>query len=242
MSFISKRQIKENYDLIVGGNLNRRQSYLEGDDEFRVRANFKTRYRHPKISGLSFGINGNTMYERSAAFFLPIDVQDSSLFAADFSTDRYIRTNIDPHFVYLNEKGLRHKLQIRWMNVFRYGNDDDPNAISHFFNSDYQVQKRWGNDTNHVVLTAGIPVSYGTATSNLFPGKRITTSGAAYAQGELKRDRLGLTGGVRYEFNTVDTAYCSHHSCISHRSHLPGRKSHLFTDFLGTGLSITQCG
>ncbi|MCB9230640.1 MAG: TonB-dependent receptor [Bacteroidia bacterium] len=199
MSFSHQRKM-ENFDLILGGNLNLVNSYLEKADEGRVRFSFKTRYRHPTIKGMSFGMNGAVMRENSGRFFLPVDVDSNAYKFGDGSTDRYLRTNLDPHFVWLTDGGTKHRVLIRYLNVFRFGNGGDVSASSNAFNFDYQYQKRWAEK---YVLTAGLPFGFGVSRSNLFPGTRYTVNGAVYVQAEAKFGRFNVTGGVRYEGNAV---------------------------------------
>lgn len=204
-SFHHSRKIK-NVDFIAGGNLNRVDSYLWDGNEFRVRTNFKTRYHDPKKPGLTYGVNGNIMFENSGRFFLAYDLDTAGYLPAESGSDRYLRTNIDPHFKFVTEGGASHRVLMRYMNIFRFGGDSLINANSNLYSLDYQFQQRWNIDSNQVILTAGTPLSFGMSVSNLYPGRRITSSGAAYAQGEFKTDRLSLIGGVRYEYNSVDSA------------------------------------
>ncbi len=78
MFFNHNRKIKQNFDLVVGGNYHFERSYLQDNDEFRVRANVKTRYRSPKKEGLSFGLNSSFMLENSGRFFLWKDCEDNA--------------------------------------------------------------------------------------------------------------------------------------------------------------------
>ena len=196
-----------NMDFTAGGNLNRVNSFLWDGNEYRVRGNFKTRYHSQKNPGLTFGLNGNMMFENSGRFFLALDVDTAGYYPAESGSDRYLRTNIDPHFTFVTDKGASHRVLGRYMNVFRIAGDSlTVNANTNLYSLDYQFQQTLElKDSSRVIVTAGAPVSLGVSVSNLYPGRRITSSGAGYVQGEFKRDRLSVIGGVRYEYNSVDT-------------------------------------
>ena len=203
-SFQHARKIG-NFDLIAGGNFNSVSSYLQSADEIRYRYNFKLRHRNPKHEGMTYGINFNQMYENSGRFFIPVDLDTNAWIPADYSTDRYLRTNIDPHFTYVNEKGTKHRVLMRYMNVFRKGSGETRDASSNNFSLEYQFQRRFWKD--RIIVTAGIPLNMGVSISNLYEGRRISSSGAGYLQGELKIKRLSWVAGVRYEYNSVDTIF-----------------------------------
>lgn len=200
----------KNLDLVFAGNIFRRQSYLQFNDENRLRMLFKTRYNHPNKPGMKFGLNGSLMAERSGRFFLmrgdetfnPNDTNDvdSSQYYlywwGDGSNDKYIRTQIDPHFSYLTENGTRHRVLMRILNIFREGGHL-PDASTTSINVDYLFQKHL---TDRITLTAGAPAYLTRSESNLYPGVRISAAGAGYGQIEYKYDRLTALGGVRYEF------------------------------------------
>lgn len=202
--FINHEQKVNNLQYVVGGNFDFIQSYLEDADEFRFRGNWKTRYILPKNPGISFGLNGNLVKETSGRFFLAQDLDSNAYRIAEGSEDRYVRTNIDPHFTYVNDNGHRFSFNARWINIYRRGNGTDPNAVSNSFEAQNQYQKKWGK---RFVLSTGIPVNFGISRSNLYTEPRINYFAAAYAQGEVKFGDLSLVAGLRYEINRVDTFF-----------------------------------
>lgn len=204
-AYFSHRQKFGNLDLVAGGNIYQQKSFLEKGDEFRFRANFKTRYWSKKKEGLSFGVNGNVMRENWGRFYLSQDMMDNGYRLGDGSYDRYWRFNVDPHIAYRNdEKGLSHRYDSRFMQVTRLGTGNDVNATSIFYYGHYQYQKKL---KENIVLTAGVPFNYGTGVSNLYPGRRHTFQGAVYGQGEYKWDKLALVAGFRYEVSAVDVIF-----------------------------------
>ena len=201
VNFNHQRRIK-NLQLVVAGNITKNEGYLELSDEFRVRSVIKTRYLHPKIEGLNFGLNGLIMYEGSNRFFISKSLDSTMLFQGAGSGDQYVRSTIDPHMTYQNSKGHRISCNLRYMNIFRKGGGTDPNAVSHSVNMDNQYQFRW---KNMLVLTAGFPFGVGISTSNLYDGKQISWNTAIYTQLEFNYKVLTLQGGIRYEVSAVDT-------------------------------------
>lgn len=200
--FLNHEQKVNNMQYVIGGNFDFIQSFLQDADEFRFRGNWKTRYILPKNPGVSFGVNGNLVKETSGRFFLAEDLDSNAYRIREGSEDRYVRTNIDPHFTYVNDNGHRFSFNGRWINIYRRGNGDDPNAVSNNIETQTQYQKKWGD---RFVLTTGIPINFGKSRSNLYELERVNYFVAAYAQGEVKFGNLSLVGGVRYEVNKVDT-------------------------------------
>ncbi|MGB0918520.1 MAG: TonB-dependent receptor, partial [Flavobacteriales bacterium] len=215
------RKIK-NVDLIVGGNIFNHRSFQSYADEFRAGINFKTRVHSKKRPGMNYGVNGTLMYENSGRFFLASNPNEGALRSAVPSDDRYLRTNIDPHFHYLNDKGFKHSLESRYMYIMRISKNpkETPHAKSHQVMVNYQFQKLWKKWS----VTAGVPLNVGLSSSNLYTGLRTTYSSAIYVQGEFKHNWIakrgrrdstsaskktwerGLTAvaGVRYEIIGVD--------------------------------------
>lgn len=196
-----QRRIK-NLQFIVAGNITANQSYIQENDEFRAQMNFKTRYISPKVAGLSFGVNGTIMGETSERSFLSLDLDSNALVTGSGSGDKYLRATVDPHLVYSHPKGHTTKINIRYMNIFRKGGGDDPDAISHQIAFDNQYQYKW---KNMLVVTAGLPFNVGISSSNLYPGLQVNYTAAAFTQVEFNYKILSLQGGLRYEVAGVDT-------------------------------------
>ncbi|MCX6197670.1 MAG: TonB-dependent receptor [Bacteroidetes bacterium] len=196
-----QRRIK-NLQLVAAGNITKNDGYLELSDEFRVRAVLKTRYLHPKVEGLNFGLDGLIMHERSNRFFISKNLDSLALFRATGSEDHYTRATLDPHFTYQNAKGHRISSNLRYMYIYREGGVGVANAVSHFVTMDNQYQFRW---KNMIVLTAGFPFSYGSSSSNLYKDQQTNWNTAIYTQLEFNYKALTLQGGVRYEVAAVDT-------------------------------------
>lgn len=191
-----------NLQFITGANMDYVNSYLEEGNEFRFRYNFKTRYQLKKDPRFSFGLNGTVNKENNGRFFISQDLDSNAYRIAQGSDDSYTKTNLNPHFQFIDDKGNKYTFKFQWFNVFRVGNGEDINASANSFSVENQYQK---NFKDLIVLTVGTPFTAGVSKSNLYDGKRVNLSAAAYAQAELKYKRLSLVGGVRYEMNSVDT-------------------------------------
>lgn len=201
INFNHARKIK-NIDLIVGGNFIHHKSFLSDADELRGGLNFKTRIHDKKRPGMNYGVNGNIVYEHSGRFFLAANPNEGALRSAIPSNDRYLRSNLDPHFHYTNEKGFKHSLESRYMYIMRISTNpkETPHAKSHQIMINYQFQKLWKKWS----ITTGLPVNLGLSKSNLYTGLRVSYSGAVYAQGEFKTKRLSAVAGLRYEIIGID--------------------------------------
>jgi len=203
------RQRYNNLDVVVGGNLRSESSYLQGANKQRGRLNFKTRYHDPSQDGLTYGVNGNIMYNQNGDFFLWQDNDTGALkpfggYQTDGSTitpNRFIMATVDPHLTLFTDNDFRHEIKARYYNVtrLRLGNQ---NATSHLGRIEYQLQKRFQNEWT---ATGGILGSYSRSFSPAYNEEWHTFSnGGAYLQVEKKIGRLSLVAGTRYEFNTVD--------------------------------------
>ncbi len=193
----------KHFQFICGGNITYANSYLQHNNDYRVRAFLKLRYIHPKIAGLSFGVNGSFMLERIDQFFISKNLDTSALIPADYSSSNYELTTIDPFLTYATIKGHQYKLQMRYMNIFRKGGGTDPNAVSHYLEIDNQYQYHYHK--NLLVFTAGAPFSCGVESSNLYPGSHFNFASAIYGQAEVNYKILTFQAGLRYEVSGVDT-------------------------------------
>ncbi len=201
LNFNRQQQVKQ-FQYVISANITRNEGFTQTSDEMREQIVFRTRYLHPKIPGLTFGVNGSFQQENSNRFFISKNLDSSAFLVNLGSGDNYLRTSIDPHVSYTSLKGHRIVSQWRYMNIFRNGNAPDPDAISHQIIADNQYQYRL---RNALIITAGLPFNVGVSSSNLYPGKRITYYAATYLQLEYNYKILSLQGGLRYEISGVDT-------------------------------------
>lgn len=238
MNFNYQRRIKQ-LQLVAGANFTRNESGLELADETRVRGMLKLRYLHPKITGLNFGVNTNVMYETSNRFFLAKDLDSNILFRGAGSDDKYTRLTVDPFVSYTTAKGHRLSLGTRYLLIFRKGNGTDPDAVSHQTMGDLQYQYRW---KNMLTVTAGVPFTVGTSTSNLYKGTRTNFNTAVYTQLEFIYKVLTLQGGIRYEVIGVDTILVTSKPVFRAGVSVQAAKATFFRASWGQGYRVPTIG
>ena len=159
-----------------------------------------TRYRI--TDRLSVGVNWNYNKGASNDFFYFGGATDLAYVGAPAAYTRSSkqRYTIDPYLNYYDKKGNRHKVLSRIYSVDNGVNNGQGNK-SLLLYGEYQFQRKFDNE---LVLTAGL-VGIGTNISAQLYGNQDYTSnnGAMYAQIDKKIGRLNLSGGVRYERNTI---------------------------------------
>ncbi len=247
ISFLHTRKIKQNFDLVVGGNLFAEKGYigpsklyvpsaqtldtvLNGENEYRARVNFNTRYRFKKKEGLSIGVNGNFMYGSSTGSFLWSNSGKDIYRAFGGAMTRTLQTlmNIDPYVSYGGKRGSNYHLRTRYL-LINYDNDNGQGNASDLFYGEFQYQKRFtgpkaskNNYLKNMVITTGVMSLFTIGRAELFAGTapsldtntmdsiqtdRIYTNNlniAAYVQIENKLwDRLTICLGARLEYFNI---------------------------------------
>jgi iron complex outermembrane receptor protein len=193
--------------LVWCGNLNANRSHLLGGDNYRARTYFKTRYRYSKK--LSFGVNGNVMFEKSGRFFLWNNADSGALkpFNNYIVEDFYRIFSIDPHLDYTSGKHI-HAVKLRMYQIHRFvdpikfpGNSD---AIANLYTLDYNYKTYILPD---LFFTAGTYNTTIWAQGNVYRGTFAGLSTAAYAQAEYRYKRFTFLAGARFELNGLDTLF-----------------------------------
>jgi iron complex outermembrane receptor protein len=233
-----QRKIKD-LQLVAGGNITGAMGYLQRSNEFRFRYFAKTRHLNPKIEGLNYGVNFSQMYDRSDRYFIAPDMDTNALHFQVGSQDKYIRTTVDPHIAYQNIQGHRITCNMRYLNIWRQGNGNDINATMHSFEIQPQYQYKF---RNLLVITTGVPFSYGISVSNLFPGLRKNFAAAVYVQAEVNYKLLSWIGGVRYEAIGVDTFTETSKPIFRTGLNLKAGKATFFRASWGQGYRIPSIG
>ena len=194
-----RRRIKENFDLVLGGNFNGISPFRQNGNNEQGRFSFKTRYKVPTKKGLSLGVNGILQYQQYTRFILWQDKNEGAYKPLDGTeqTERYFLSSIDPHLTYVTEKGGSHTFRSRIYNVYKYWSDDNLNST--LVNAKYQYTKRlpWS-----LTMLAGGQVQVSTSKSNFFAFRRLTQpEAAAFVQLEKKfANKLSVVLGGRYGF------------------------------------------
>ncbi len=196
-----------NLDLTIGGNYFKDEGYRYGEITDRKRFNFNTNYRSKRYSGLSYGVNGNFLFQStgSALIWNGLDQAyvplDSSVTTTSGNT-----YNIDPFIQYINENNT-HNLRTRYLFVNNdnstNGADDKQDNQSETFYSDYQ----WQHHFKHLNLrvTSGTTNELVIAKSDLFQGHNSRKNHSLYTQLDKKWNKLNLSFGTRYEHFQVSS-------------------------------------
>ena len=164
---------KENgWDLTIGGNIFKDDGYRMEEITDRKRFNFGLKYKDKRIEGLSYGVNGNFLFQSSGSAIIW-----QSLDNAYIPKDSAITTtngdtyNIDPFITYIKGNN-RHSLRTRYLRVINdnstKGEDNDQDNESEIYYTDYQWQKnleKW-----NVRITTGTTNEMVIARSDLFNG------------------------------------------------------------------------
>ena len=232
LNFLHSQIINKNLDLVIGANFNMDQGYIgpapaigyipadlrkallltdsiptfSNKDMLRERArlNFSFRYRNRKVHGLSYGINGNGMYNKTdmALAWLSDSLGLYRSYPGAVFLERQTFFNLDPFIRYDAGNGITQSLVTR---VF-HTNDEMTNNQSTkgtLYYGEYQVQRKW--EDKHLTLTGGVVGSLASSMAQLYdssgtPDNKVTNV-AEYIQADKKFwNVLSLSGGVRYEY------------------------------------------
>lgn len=193
-------------DLVVGANVFLNNSFRESEGESHARLNAQLRYRDRRIKGLSYGLNGNYMYQDKCDFFLWQDA-DSGAWRqnpAAISRTTGSRLNLDPYVEYYGRKGGKHSLRTRYfMATNAFPGDSSKDNNSWMLYAEYQYHQRlkpWFD------LTTGLCGTYGNSEAPLF-GAHYNVNSAAYVQLDFRiRKKLLLSLGGRAEYARIDSS------------------------------------
>lgn len=202
-SFFHSQKVR-NLDVVAGAHLFRDAGYRENERDQRARLNFNLRFRSKRNAGLSYGVNGNMMYQDKIDFFLWQD-SDSGAYRQNpeaVSSLEGIRFNIDPFINYYHRKGGNHNLSGRFFNVINnYPEDPQKNADAIFYHLAYKYHKKY---TAYLKGTFGISETYSVINSKLY-GNHSSSVTAIFAQLDANvLKRLNLSLGVRWEYLLLD--------------------------------------
>ena len=203
MDFLHKQKIG-NLDLVLGGFLLEDQGYRYKEVTSRQRVNFNTRYRNPKVEGLSYGLNANFLFNETASALI-WESYESAYIPLDSSVTKTSGDvyNIDPFITYVNPKsGDKHRLKTRYMRVINDNETkDDPDGQdnqSTTYYAEYQYQKNL--ESLGINWTSGLMNEYVDAVAELFNGTNYRLNNAVFTQLDKKLGkRINISLGARYE-------------------------------------------
>ncbi len=252
LNFLHSQIINNNIDFVIGGNFNIDQGYIGPSPaqgylpqllktnfllpdttsglsnknmlKERARINFNLRYRSKKVTGLSYGINGNGMFNKTN---MPLAwLNDSSglyrAYPGAVLLENQTFFNLDPFIKYDAGNGVTHSLETRVFHTDdeitgnrltgdtvtgsnRSTGDTVSNQSTHgtIYYAEYQLQKKY--PALDATFTGGVVFNMATSRSQIYdssgtPNNKVTNL-AGYIQLDKKAwDVLNLSGGVRYEY------------------------------------------
>lgn len=204
--FLSHKQKFGKFDVVWSANADANKSFIELNDQYRVRSYLKTRYRFSSIPGLTAGIGGNIMLKKGGRYFLWKDADTNILRPFDGSTgqDFYRIWSIDPYISY--NRGDKYSLSIkaRNYNITQFvdtvafpGSDD---AVASIQALDINFRRKWIKGLSTI---SGIYTTRMRGNGNIYPGAFTGYTAAAFTQVEYEIGRFTTNAGIRYEINAL---------------------------------------
>jgi iron complex outermembrane receptor protein len=189
--------------------------FNDGQYNSRVKFYFNTRVRSKKVAGLSYGLNGNFMFNENAEtyFWYDSDTNIYRSFPGSLSRFKTFTFYVDPFLKYYARNGDVHSLKNRVYYLNTEGLYNQSNMNVTVFN-EYQYTHKF-KKVGDMILVAGAMNIYSYAYGKVFSGTLSAdgtpTSGengtynsdnfAVYAQLEKKFfNRLSVLFGARYEY------------------------------------------
>ncbi len=176
-------------------------TFNKGEFERRGKVYFNTRIRNRKISGLTYGINGNMMYSDNAQAFFWYDADTNIYrsFPGALSHFREFTFYVDPYIKYFNKNGNSHSLK----NRVYYGNTDANNNQSNRYltvYNEYQHTHKF-KKLGDLMLVTGVMNTYSHSYGQVFSGK-LAENGTPTLNdfGEYSSDNLAVYAQVEKKF------------------------------------------
>jgi len=232
--------------------------YNDGQFNNRVKFYFNSRVRSKKVEGLSYGLNGNFMYQENAEtyFWYDADTNIYRSFPGSLSKFKMFTFYVDPFLKYYAKNGDVHSLKNR---VYYLNSDGlyNQSSLSVTVYNEYQYTHKFDlKKTGQLMLVTGVTNIYSYAFGKVFSGKLApdgtTTLGengtytaenfAVYAQLEAKFfKRLSVLIGGRYEYYHLADLYESKPVFRAGVNLLAGRSSY-FRLSVGQGYRVPSIG
>jgi outer membrane receptor protein involved in Fe transport len=183
-----------------------------GKFENRARMNVNLRYRSKKIEGLSYGVNVNSMYSRSATVLVMLDCDTGMYRSFPGAITRTLMStyNIDPFITYFDASGNRHSLRTRYYYLDNNNNNNQANKSTLTY-GEYQYQKTFQNIKNFTI-TSGVMGVYSHSIAPLYAANEDSSgiSNASNVAGYFQLDKkffekLTFNMGLRGEYFKVNS-------------------------------------
>ncbi|MDP4280771.1 MAG: TonB-dependent receptor [Bacteroidota bacterium] len=189
--------------------------YNGGQFEKRFKFYFNSRIRSKKVDGLSYGLNGNLLYDQNAETFFWND-SDTNIYRSypgSLSIFKEVTFYLDPFVKYYNKNGDSHASRNRVFYTNSSGNNDQSSRQITVYN-DYQFTHKF-KKLGDLTMVAGASNIYVYAYGQVFSGQLSSdgtpTTGnngtyssenfSVYTQFEKKFfERLTILFGGRYEY------------------------------------------
>ena len=206
VEFLHAMKLKS-LDLILGGNIFKDDGYREGEITDRKRFNFGLKYKNRKIKGLSYGINGNFLFQSSGSAIIWNGYDEAYIpLNHEITTTNGDTYNVDP-FISYGKGNNRHSLRTRYLMVINdnstKGTDAGQDNESEIYYTDYQWQKNL--EKRNLRITTGTTNEMVLARSDLFNGNNNRTNHSVYTQIDKKWNRLNLSFGARFEYFSISS-------------------------------------
>lgn len=212
-----------NLDVVLGGNLNYDHGYIGAPkpgpyvidtvSNFsnkqmamkRVRFNYNLRYRSKKISGLSYGVNGNAMVSHSNMSFAWLD-DSAGLYRAypgAVFLQKQLIFNIDPFVQLVTATSGNHYLRTRILHNENEMTANQSNRATTFY-GDYMFKKTYPQ-LKGLDFIAGFTGNYVNSFANMYAGGGTPNNNvmnlSAYSQMEKSFHKtLNVSVGARLEY------------------------------------------
>lgn len=230
LNFLHSEIINKNLDFVIGGNYNIDQGYIapppaqtpvpdfakpyfdtiqtfSNQDMLRVRGrlNFNLRYRSKKFAGLNYGINANSMANKTNMVLAWYSDSGGDLYkgypGAVFLENQVIY-NIDPFIKYSSGNGISHSLVTRIFHTDNVISNNQSNKGTMYF-GEYQLQRIFKN--LDFTFTGGVVGNLSTSHADLYKSSGSPDNKIVNASGYIQIDKklwkiLNLSGGFRYEY------------------------------------------
>lgn len=207
------RQRFKHLDVVLGAHYRHDQSFRKDNEYDRFRINGKIRHISKKNPGLNFGTAWNFVYQEGGQFFLQSGLDEDVLLPSnptdplfkDVRTD-YVdrRISISPFLNYFDKKENKHAIRLRYYNNQSTNFGLESIKTNHVY-SEYNFTK----DFTAIGLTiiTGATASYTSASGKTYTdGDHYAINAGTFIQAEKKFfDKLTLSGGLRIEYNQVDS-------------------------------------
>lgn len=185
-------------DVMVHGLYRKLDSWNQDTYEDRYRMGFTSSYRMNDQWLFSL----SSVYNKidNASFFIWNDAGKGiyTPFTNSITSSNSIRYYIDPSLKFFTANGDIHTLRSRYSRVNNNNNNDQGNTSNTYF-GEYQYQTTLPAEVRFV---GGVALMSGSSDSELFGDTTfVAKNNAVYGQVEKTIGNLGITAGLRYEYN-----------------------------------------